>query len=187
MSRWPAVIRSYDADARQCLVSIPGITDGGDLLAEIEQDLGDRSEDTEIRINEGDRVWVDFIADDTRHPIITGFRAKNRENMKGTRHWEHENLTMNADSTIALEGKDSVTVKGKSIRLEAGDTIELVVGGTSLKMTGAQMAMAASAFNIKGPITHTGGDLISGGVSVQTHPHTSSVPGTPTSPPIKGA
>lgn len=130
MSRWPAVVVSVDRPARQCVVSIPGITEGaGGLVAEIEQNLGDRSEDTEIRIKAGDRVWVDFLAGDPRYPIITGFRARNASNMVGTRLWEHDNFIIAADKTITL-------LAGEQIRLE--------VGGSSITITAEQIAMLAA-------------------------------------------
>lgn len=176
MARWPAVVTKYIAEPRQCEVSIPGITEGGSLNAEIEQNLGDRSEHTEIRIQKGDRVWVDFLANDTRYPIITGFRAKNTGNMVGTRHWEHENFTFNADETVLIKA-------GQSIRLEAGAFIELVVGATILKIDTAAIAQVASQLTIKGPVTHTEGDFTSNGISLPHHTHTEQGDGQPVSPP----
>lgn len=164
MSRWPAVVVSYDADARQCVVSLEGITDGGDgLIAEIEQAIGDRSKDTEIRILAGDPVWVDFLAGDPRYPIITGFRARNAQNMVGTRHWEHENFTLVADETIILT---------------AGSKIELIVGDTKLALTGDSLMQVAAAIGIQGPVTQTGGDMTSDGKSVQHHTHPGDSGGT---------
>lgn len=165
MARWPAVVTLYSAQPRQCEVSIPGITDGGSLSAEIEQSLGDRSEDTEIRIKAGDRVWVDFLANDPRYPIITGFRAKNTGNMVGTRHWEHENFTLNADQTVLIKA-------GESIRLEAGALIELVVEGSTISIDASTIAQVATQLSIQGPVTQTGGDFLSNGISAQNHTHT---------------
>lgn len=177
MSRWPAVVTEYQNSPRRCLVDIPGITDGSSLPAEIEQSLGDRSEHTEIRILPGDRVWVDFLAGDQRYPIITGFRAKNRGNMLGTRHWEHENFTTNADETVLIKA-------GKSIRLEAGEKIELIVGGSTYTLTPDSIAAASAAHTIKGPVTQTGGDITSDGKSVQTHTHREQGDGQLVSPPL---
>lgn len=142
MSRWPAVVVSYDRPARQCVVSIPGITAGAEgLVAEIEQSIGDRSEDTEIRIKAGDRVWVDFLAGDPRYPIITGFRARNAENMVGTRHWEHENFTLTADQTVVIAA-------GQSIRLQADAQITLQVGGSTITLTPDKIAAVAAAIGL---------------------------------------
>lgn len=142
MSRWPAVVVSVDRPARQCVVSIPGITQGAaGLVAEIEQNLGDRSEDSEIRIKAGDRVWVDFLAGDPRYPIITGFRARNAENMVGTRHWEHENFTLNADQTVVI-------VAGQSITLQADAQITLQVGGSTFTLTPSKIAAVAAAIGL---------------------------------------
>lgn len=134
MSRWPAVVVSYDRPTRQCVVSMEGITNGAEgLIAEIEQSIGDRSEDTEIRIKAGDRVWVDFLAGDPRYPIITGFRARNQQNMVGTRHWEHENFTIVADQTITLT---------------AGSKITLKVGASSITLTPSKIAQVAAAIGL---------------------------------------
>lgn len=177
MSRWPAVVVAYNRPARQCVVAMEGITDGAEgLIAEIEQNLGDRSEHSEIRIIAGDRVWVDFLAGDPRYPIITGFRARNAQNMVGTRHWEHENFTHDADQTF-------VVTAGQSIRLEAGSQIELVVGGTSITLTADSIAQIASAIAISGPVAQTGGDMTSDGKSVQTHQHLEQGDGQLVSPP----
>lgn len=170
MSRWPAVVVSYDRPARQCVVAIPGITNGADgLIAEIEQNLGDRSEHSEIRILPGDRVWVDFLAGDPRYPIITGFRARNQQNMVGTRHWEHENFTIDADQTITLT---------------AGSQIKLIVGGTSITLTAASITQIAAAIALQGPVAQTGGDMTSDGKSVQQHTHMEQGDGQQVSPPL---
>jgi hypothetical protein len=176
MARWPAVVTAYAADPRQCEVSIPGITEGGSLHAEIEQSLGDRSENTEIRIKAGDRVWVDFLANDTRYPIITGFRAKNVGNMVGTRHWEHENFTLDADETVLIKA-------GQSIRLEAGAFIELVVGDNLVRIDTSTIAQVAAQLTIQGPVAQTGGDMTSDGISVQGHVHIEQGDGLAVSPP----
>ncbi|SER35719.1 MULTISPECIES: hypothetical protein [Pseudomonas] len=159
MSRWPAVVVSYDRDARTCEIVAEGLTDGAGshLIAEIEQSLGDRSPDTEIRILPGDPIWIDFLAGDPRYPIITGFRSRNLSNMIGTRHWEHENFTIIADETIVLKA-------GKSIRLE--------VGGSTFELTPESIAQVASANTMNGPLTQTGGDITSDGIGVQEHHHT---------------
>lgn len=152
MSRWPAVVVSYDRPGRQCVVSMEGITDGATgLIAEIEQNLGDRSPDTEIRIKPGDLVWVDFLAGDPRYPIITGFRARNQQNMVGTRHWEHENFTLVADETQAFTAGQSITLSaGDTITLEAGSQIQLVVGGSTITVTAGEIALMAAALKLNG-------------------------------------
>lgn len=177
MARWPATVALYQRDPRRCEVSIPGISDGGTLLAEIEQNLGDRSPETEIRIKTGDPVWVDFISGDPRYPIITGFRARNVENMIGTRHWEHENFTMVADETVLITA-------GQRVRIEAGALIELVVGGSLLKIDAGSIAQVAKALSIKGPVTQTGGDITSDGISVQLHSHIEQGDGKPVGKPM---
>jgi len=186
MSRWPAVVVSYDRPSRQCVVSMEGITSGADgLVAEIEQNLGDRSEHSEIRILPGDRVWVDFLAGDPRYPIITGFRARNAENMVGTRHWEHENFTLVADETQAFTAGTSITHQaGQAITLTAGSKIELIVGGTSVTLTADSITQIAAAIALNGPVTQAGGDMTSDGKSMQTHTHMEQGDGAATSGPL---
>ena len=185
MSRWPAVVVSINREKRQPVVSIPGITDGSDgLLAEIEQNIGDRSEHTEIRILAGDRVWVDFLGGDKRYPIITGFRAKNVENIVGTRHWEHERFTVDADESVTITA-------GQTIRLQAGALIELVVGGSTITITPEQIAQVAAALAITAPTTINGAITTTGGMTIDGivfggHSHMEQGDGAPVGPPIQG-
>ena len=119
MNRYPAIVKSVDRPRREVRVDIPGFTDGGDQfpIAEIEYPIGDRSEQTELRILEGDRIWVAFINGDPRYPIITGFRAKHVGNEPDTRRWVHDNFESIADLKY---------------RVQAGEKIELVVGGSTI-------------------------------------------------------
>lgn len=174
--KYPAIVKSYDSGSRKCKVSIPSVTDNADdvLSAEIEFPIGDRSSTTEIRILSGDKVWVEFIQGDPRNPIITGFRNPITGNSSGTRHWEHENIDLKADTAITLT---------------AGSSIELVVGSTSLKLTADQIALIAATIANTGAVTVSEtlgvtGDATINGISVSGHKHTDSVGGT-TSAPIK--
>ena len=169
-SRWPAVIESVDRAAREIRVSIPPYTDGASELpiAEIEYPIGDDSLDTEIRMVVGRPVWVSFIAEDTRRPIITGFRNPRLGNEVGTRRWNHDNFEINADKVFTIN---------------AGESINLVVGGTTLKLTTASITAMAGAHAIKGPVTQTGGDMTSDGISAQNHTHIEQGDGKPVSKP----
>lgn len=158
MSRTPAVVVSYTPKAKTCEIDLPGLTDGAGarLICEIELAIGDRGEDTEIRIRPGDKIWVDFINGDPRYPIMTGFRAQQDVNMVGTRHWEHANFTVIADDTVLIQ---------------AGKSIKLQVGGSTFELTPETIAQMASANKIKGPVEQTGGDMTSDGISAQKHVH----------------
>lgn len=133
--RWPAVVAKVDRGRREVRVEVPGITDGAELmpLAEIEYPIGDRSEQTEIRVLPGDKVWVVFERGDPRYPIITGFRTKHVGNEVGTRRWVHDNFE---------------TIADKKYRIEAGEEIELVVGTTSIKVTDGKIELAAGGSTI---------------------------------------
>lgn len=162
-SKWPGVIAEVDRERREIRVSIPPFTDGASELpiAEIEYPIGDDSQNTEIRMVVGRPVWISFIADDPRRPIITGFRNPNTGNVVGTRRWNHDNFEINADKVFTIN---------------AGESINLIVGGTSIKLTGAEIASIAAAHKVQGPVTQTGGDMTSDGISAQHHK-------TPTAPP----
>lgn len=128
--RYPAVIKSYDDEKRECRVSIEGITDGADVfpLAEIEYPIGDKSRDrypTEIEIFEGDLVWVSFIRGDPRYPIITGWRNPSVDNSVGTRRWHHENVEVLAETKILLKvGNSQIIMTRNNIKI-ISDRIDL--------------------------------------------------------------
>lgn len=183
MSRWPAIVKSVDRERREVRVEIPGVTDGAEEMpiAEIEYPIGDKSEHTEIRILEGDRVWVEFIAGDSRYPIITGYRPKQTGNEVGTRRWHHDNIHTNADETQLHEA-------GTSITLDAGETITVRVGGTTavitdgkVEVTGADIVMnASSMFTVNGDSTLNGNVTVSGTVAATGAVSSAASVGAPT-------
>ena len=135
MSKKAAVVDSVDRARREVRVIIPSLTDGADtpLLAELEYPLGDRSEQTEIRILPGDRVWVEFQDGDPRYPIITGFRTKHVENEPDTRRWVHDNIESIADLLY---------------RIQAGQRIEAAVGPTKIEVTDGEIKLTAGGSTI---------------------------------------
>ncbi|WP_146041260.1 hypothetical protein [Pseudomonas sp. MPR-ANC1] len=168
----PAFVRAVDAnrERREIRVEIPPYTDGAQELpvAEMCYPMGCDSTNTEIRIVVGMPVWVAFRNGDERYPIIVGHRPVNTGNEQSTRRWNHDNFEFNADKVFTIN---------------AGEKIALIVGGTSLVLTPESIAAIASALSIKGPVTQTGGDITSDGISVQKHPHISAAPGSKTSVP----
>lgn len=155
---YAGVVESVDRARREVRVSIPPYTDGASEfpLAEICYPIGDDSPNTEIRIVAKSPVWIAFRGGDENFPIIVGHRPVNVGNVVGMRRWNHDNFEINADNVFTIN---------------AGEKIALVVGGTSLVLTGADIAAIATALNIKGPVTQTGGDITSDGISVQFHTH----------------
>ncbi|WMC11764.1 hypothetical protein PU634_05195 [Oceanimonas pelagia] len=139
--KWPAVVESYDQDSRTCEVSIPGQTDGGGhLRAEIEYPVGDKSRhatQTEIEILPGDLVWVEFIQGDPRYPLITGWRNPAVGNSKDWRRWHHRNMELLTDQQMRMISK-------QTIHIEAGQSITLQVGGTTITLTGEDITQLAS-------------------------------------------
>lgn len=174
-SRTPGIVHSVDRARREVRVRIPGMTDDAELqpLAEIEYPIGDKSEHTEIRILEGDRVWLAFINGDPRYPIITGYRTKHTGNEVGTRRWHHDNIESDADdsqvhtagadySVTAGEnivhdaganitqdaGTDIVQTAGANLNGSAGDQIRLNVGGNSITINNSAITLAAGGSTI---------------------------------------
>ncbi|OZB31193.1 MAG: hypothetical protein B7X51_09440 [Pseudomonas sp. 34-62-33] len=138
VGKWPAVVNSYDPDSRTCAISIPGQTDGAEapLIAEIEYPIGDKSRHatmTEIEILPGDLVWVEFVQGDPRYPLITGWRNPTRGNSKGWRRWHHANIELLAD---------------QQMRLVAGQSILLQVGGSTITLTPADITALAGKINL---------------------------------------
>lgn len=107
--RYPGIVRSYDAASRTCRVEIEGITKGADSLplAEIEPPIGSRSKGnhaTDIEILVGDTVWLAFINNDPRYPIITGYRNPQSGNATGRLSFHQTNITVAADDELVLSG-----------------------------------------------------------------------------------
>ena len=65
-------------------------------------------------------------------------------------------LSVVSAGTINIEASDNITVTSDAeIKLKAANKITLV----------------SSQIDIKGPVTQTGGDMTSDGISAQNHPH----------------
>lgn len=182
---WPGVVRSVDRNTRLCRVEIPGITDGAETLpeAEIKQAIGDRSEDTEIRILPGDRVWLQFIGGDPRYPVIDSFRARNASNMVGTRHWQHDNFDLQADQDFNLEAGATITqTAGETILLAAGTSITLMAAGSQLVIDAAGISALAILLAKEG-LAVTGAATANGANIGSDHTHTEQGDGQETSTP----
>lgn len=108
--KWPGVVRIYDGAARMCRVEIPGITDGSSELPEATlcNPLGDRPGETEIRIEVGDLVWLEFEAGDPRFPIITGYRTPRAGNPVDWRRWAHANIELTAEGQMIFNAETLV-------------------------------------------------------------------------------
>lgn len=147
MALYPAIIREYDAPRRKVRIEMVGMTDGDVLLPESDllYGMGDKSNHTEIEITQGDAVWVDFLADDPRYPIVIGFRNPEMGNIVGWRKWHHANIEIAADGQVVLSGR--------SLKL-AFQTIQIT-----------------GEITHEGSITSSG-DISANGVSLTEHKHT---------------
>ncbi|MCY1184902.1 hypothetical protein D9M73_256330 [compost metagenome] len=88
---------------------------------------------TEIEILPGDLVWVEFIQGDPRYPLITGWRNPTQGNSKGWRRWHHANIEQLAS---------------QQMRLIAGESILLQVGGSTITLTPAAITALAGKINL---------------------------------------
>jgi hypothetical protein len=153
--KYPAVVKEYLQEQRLCRVSIPGITDGGDILplAEIEYSIGDKSKHsqypTEIEILPGDMVWVAFHGGDPRYPIITGWRNPQVGNSVDWRRWHHANIDLIADSTILETAEDKIlmTVGDSTIEMLPAK-ITIKVGGSYIEITPAHIKLWAPRIDL---------------------------------------
>lgn len=173
MALYPAVIREYDAPRRKVRIEMVGMTDGDTLLpeADLMYALGDKSTHTEIEILAGDTVWVDFLADDPRYPIIMGYRNPETGNSVEWRKWHHANIELSADGKMVL--------KGKSLKMEFA-TIEITGKTThNSPVTNKALVSMNSGINngnggavaVSGGLDVNGGDVSADGLSLKYHVH----------------
>ena len=151
MNLTPAVIDSITLDDRQrriFRIAIPGLTDGATQKPEAQllSAIGDKSEDTEVRILVGDRVWLAYQNGDTRYPIIVGFR--NREDGANAIDWRrfaHANFEFTADGQFVINtlnavvnasGNVDVNTQGATTVTTQGDTTIATQGKTNVTSQG---------------------------------------------------
>lgn len=191
--RYPAVVQSYNQSKRTCRISIPGMTDGGDVLpeAEIEYPIGDKSRSganaTELEITAGDTVWVAFIGGDPRYPIITGYRNPQAGNSADWRRIHHKNIEQLSDDTHHVQAGKTVKIDaGDTVEITAGTSITLKVGGATLLFNSSSITQTAGQISLNGAISGGGSggatatfsgevnvkkDVTAGSVSLQSHVH----------------
>ncbi|AEJ01292.1 hypothetical protein Nit79A3_1460 [Nitrosomonas sp. Is79A3] len=135
IGRYPAIVKSYDKNKRTCRVEIPALTNGGDVFpeAEIDYPIGDKSisgaHSTEIEINPGDTVWVEFIGADARYPIIISYRNPRVGNSVDYRRFHHANIEMTADGTLKLNAA-TLEINAATVTINGTNT---TINGSSLK------------------------------------------------------
>ncbi len=128
MSLTAAVIVAVDSPRRIASIEIEGRTNGATdyLEAEFCNPFGDKSEHTEIRAKPGDRVWVMFLNDDPRYPVIIGYRPKNVDNEIGFRRFEHTNFQIQADESFLLDAGNGVVIRTKQLTIHASTAITII-------------------------------------------------------------
>ena len=140
--------------------------------------------------NEGDSAVEIQGSQDTR---IKGDRTETIEGSADTTVQGDSSETVQGSQTTAIQGDARITVSGK---------LTLQVGGCTVQIDGSNVSVtAASAVNLNAPtlslegttvqisgatvnITGGAGDCAIMGKSLVTHTHTSTAPGSPTTPPL---
>ncbi len=200
--RVPAFIQTVDRARREIRVRIPGQTDGTTVypLAEIEYPVGDRSIDTEIRLVPGASIWIDYINNDPRYPIITGFRTPHVGNVVGWRRWSMDNFESTADNQYLVHagtkiqlnvGETEIIIEDGKVTINA-ETYEvnsttgtfnivnsLFTGTVTIQgllsflagIVGEGDAGSGGVADITGTVRVTGGDVVIDGLHSKTHTH----------------
>lgn len=172
--RKAAIIRGYNAQTRRVKVEILGLTDGSEEFpeAELEYPLGDDTTETEIRLMP--LVWVDFINDDMRYPIVTGNRCKNAGNDTEWRRFKHENIQLEAfnDLVLTVGNNLEITVQGATnlsgtgdVTIESGTTVLVKAGGSTVSITDSNVTIESTAVDINAATTTVNGGLIVQGLT----------------------
>lgn len=173
MALYPAIIRKYDALRRKVRIEMVGMTDGDTLLPESDlmYSLGDKSKHTEIEILVGDTVWVDFMANDPRYPIIMGYRNPEQGNSVNWRKWHHANIEIAADGEMILKG---TSLKMQFSKIETtGETIHNspVTNKSVVSMNAGMNNGEGGAVECIGGFDVTKGDVKANGISLISHTH----------------
>ena len=100
-------------------------------------------------------LWTQDIQPITTERHIDGFDFEDGTCVKYNS--ETKDVTVNTAGTVIIECAGAVT-------LTSDADIVLTAGGT--------LKLKASAIEIDGPVTQSGGDMTSGGISAQSHKHT---------------
>lgn len=141
----PGFVDSYDPEQKLARVRWDGIAGASPLpQAMLLYGLGDKSEHTDIRILPGDRVWLDFVNGDPRHPIVLGFRPKETDSAVAWRRLHADNIELEAlDGDLVIKASGTIVIEG-----------DIVHTGT----------ITSNGKNIGSTHTHTGVDT-GGGIS----------------------
>lgn len=186
MARYPAIVKEYYPDSHSARVDILGFTSGDSNypMAEIEYSIGDKWNHTEIKIKSGDYVWVDFINNDIRYPIITGYRNPQVGCSSGWRRFEHDNFEFKADDTIVLSGKrlqlqfEEIDAVGITTFQNEVTTASMLHAAAGVDNGGGGAVSVQGGMNITGGDVTTDSDMVASGVSLIEHTHDGDSGGT---------
>ncbi|XDZ50190.1 hypothetical protein AB8Q18_08265 [Neisseriaceae bacterium CLB008] len=169
MALWPGVIKSYDGDRRKVRIEVTGLTDGAELLPEADllYALGDSHDNTEVQIKGGELVWIDFLANDERYPIIMGFRQPESGNITGIRRWQQDTIELIAGKNILLKAPD-IKFECTALQSTGVNTFD-----KASNMDGGMQTTEGGAVASKGGLALKGGTITHNGIDIgDSHYHT---------------
>lgn len=116
---YPAKIISYNRTKRRCMVSIEPFTRGDDngIEAQLAYSIADDDLKTEVKLTEGQEVWVFFEAGDLSRPVVAYSRCHGVGAEVGTRRIEQDKIELIANESI------KIMVGGQLISLDEEITI----------------------------------------------------------------
>lgn len=163
---YPAKILSYNREKRRCMVHIEPFTRGDEngIEAQLAYSIADNDIRTEVKLTEGQEVWVFFEAGDLSCPVVSYSRGHGEGAEVGTRRIEQD-----------------------KIELIANESIKLIVGGKQIELTTEEATLSVKTtikddLNVDKTVTAKT-DVIGGKVSLTKHPHPGIKTGTESSPP----
>lgn len=125
--KYPATIASYTSATRRVTVHIDGLTEGSEtgLPATFCLPIGENDRDTEILINVGDEVWVEFEKGDPSAPIIVGYRTHTTGVTVGIRRLRQVKIEVLATNTVRIFGATKVVIDSTDVEISATSKIKL--------------------------------------------------------------
>lgn len=158
----PGKIHSVEA-GRVVRVEIPGLTDGAASfpVADVLYPVGDRSNESEIKLLPGDLVWLDFVNDDPNYPVVINYRTGGADDIVGTRRISQNLLEFIAAQNMKIEATSG------TVTIKAGTKLVVQAPAEFQQPVEFKSAVTQNGVNIGAP-----------------HTHTSAAPGSPTGPVI---
>lgn len=175
---YPGRVVSYEKGRRRARVHIDGLTDGALAPeAELLYSLGDKSragsDSTEVKLEAGDTVWLQFIGGDPRYPLIVGYRNPETGNGVDWRRWEHANMewlvervaNLLAGGDVKIKSGTRITLEAPSVQVQCTTATINASGSTSIN---SPSTTVSGTLTVQGSLSAQGGASIGGGGATVT-------------------